>query len=413
MIAYENESIDFSSTDRDHIRNLIGGHLERREDGWAICRLVGHIALPSGGTLFIRSRKAPSAALCAWLAYVDPALQGVRFHGQDVEAEESGELSAIVARAYVDEIVRIVRLHGLNRHYRRVHVRTGTVRGAIDFPKLVRAGGELSRMPCVAWERLPQTPVNRTLAAAVDRVRRDSVLRRACRAKLPEAVSVLSDVEPLADRRLLDGRAALSRSERHLDRALALARLLLRSTGFQEGRGDHGGAFLVNLESLFERTVAKAFQEVPIGARAKAPVYYLRESANGTVEARSMEMDVFIPASRTGSIVIDAKYKTSVASSNLQQMVTYCFVTGSSSAVLVFPEGFVSPGTAYRFSGRSGESSSPMEIEVSTAELETGGNSVEEWRAAARRLAVNVLGPTLSLDHEGRVSRSAGRLGDD
>lgn len=126
-----------------------------------------------------------------------------------------------------------------------------------------------------------------------------------------------------------------------------------------------------------------------------------------------MEMDVFIPASRTGSIVIDAKYKTSVASSNLQQMVTYCFVTGSSSAVLVFPEGFVSPGTAYRFSGRSGESSSPMEIEVSTAELETGGNSVEEWRAAARRLAVNVLGPTLSLDHEGRVSRSAGRLGDD
>ena len=65
----------------------------------AICRVVGHVALPSGDTLYVRSRKAPAAAIFAWFAYVDPKLQALRFLGAIPKTAQEGELSSIVARA--------------------------------------------------------------------------------------------------------------------------------------------------------------------------------------------------------------------------------------------------------------------------------------------------------------------------
>ena len=385
-IAYENEPQLFSPEERTYLQGLLRGNFEPRDAGWSICRVAGHVALPNGDTLYIRSRKAPSAALFAWLAHIDPALSGTRFIGDEVEAAETGELSALVARAYVEEIVDALRMHGLNRHYHRRRVQTGTIRGSIDFPRLVRAGGELSRMPCVAWERLPHTPLNRTLSAALSRLRSDAAMRRACRASLPEAASVLSDIPPLPDHDLLTGRSQLQRNERALGRAFALARLLLRATGFQEGSGESGGAFLVNLDWLFEQTVASAFAQSALAAAAKVPVRYGIHKPDGTLGTRSMEMDVFVADSPVGPVVIDAKYKTRVASSNLQQMVTYCLMTGAQHAVLVFPEGFVDAGTVYQFDAPGSSESSPRRIMVSTAELKTGGQTMAEWREAAGRL---------------------------
>ena len=87
-------------------------------------------------------------------------------------------------------------------------------------------------------------------------------------------------------------------------------------------------------------------------------------------------------------LVIDAKYKTSVASANLQQMVSYCFATGARVAVLVFPAGFVPPRTVYRI-----EAPAPgaAPVEILTTELVTAERSVAGWRSAARQMVADVI----------------------
>jgi 5-methylcytosine-specific restriction endonuclease McrBC regulatory subunit McrC len=53
-----------------------------------------------------------------------------------------------------------------------------------------------------------------------------------------------------------------------------------------------------------------------------------------------MEIDVLLERfDGERPVIVDAKYKTSPASANLQQMVTYCWMTGARQAVLVFPAG--------------------------------------------------------------------------
>lgn len=410
-VVYENESAAFAPADRTFLAEQLGGHFERRPDGWAVCRVVGHVALPSGQVISIRSRKAPAAAIFAWLAFVDPALRNLRFLGRSEHASEEGELTTILARTFLHHLLEAFHRHGLNRRYRRVHVQTGTVRGAIDFPRIVRQGGELSRMPCRAWERLPQTPLNQTLAAALHRIRGDHVLRTACRHDLPAATSAFANVAPRPHAGLLSQRTPLARDERHFDALLALARLVLAATGLNEGVSAAGAAFILNLETLFEQTVALALQE--LGGHAKVGVPYSVHTQQGSVGHKSMEMDVFLPEAPAGPLVVDAKYKTAVASANLQQMVTYCFVAGARRAVLVFPKGFVAPGHVFHFSRGNPEDPTVPHIEVHTAELETNGLSVDEWRAAAKALATAIVPqPSRELGRESvdRVLEKAGTL---
>ena len=62
LYAFENEAFTVDGLDRAYLSDTLGGYFERRDEGWAVCRVVGHLRLPSGETLFIRSRKAPAAA---------------------------------------------------------------------------------------------------------------------------------------------------------------------------------------------------------------------------------------------------------------------------------------------------------------------------------------------------------------
>ena len=68
----------------------------------------------------------------------------------------------------------------------RVATRASTLRGSVDFAALARAGGDLSRTPCIAWERLPKTPLNQLFAQALHVIRRDPLMRRAVGGVLSE-----------------------------------------------------------------------------------------------------------------------------------------------------------------------------------------------------------------------------------
>lgn len=87
-----------------------------------------------------------------------------------------------------------------------------------------------------------------------------------------------------------------------------------------------------------------------------------------------------------GPLVVDAKYKTSVASANLQQIVTYCDLTGARKAFLVVPAGYDAVAS-FVFNAGSGADSVSIEV----VELSTNARSVDEWRGSAAALVDSIM----------------------
>lgn len=156
----------------------------------------------------------------------------------------------------------------------------------------------------------------------------------------------------------------------------------------REGSSVQGLAFLINLANLFERSVARALvDELPF-AQPKAQLHYHRGAAGQTRKpAGSMEIDVLLPGLDHGRpVVVDAKYKTAPSSANLQQMVSYCWLTGARQAVLVFPGGALGDNRQ-PFRYRSADGSS---VTVHLVEMETEGDTIEDWRAVGRQMVERV-----------------------
>jgi hypothetical protein len=98
-----------------------------------------------------------------------------------------------------------------------------------------------------------------------------------------------------------------------------------------------------------------------------------------------MELDLFVTPSPRGALVVDAKYKTDISSANLQQMVTYCYLTGSRRAFLVVPAGHA-PLVMYTFAGPG-----VTDIVVRVVALDTTATDVDGWRRASRAVVAAVL----------------------
>jgi 5-methylcytosine-specific restriction endonuclease McrBC regulatory subunit McrC len=385
MDVWESEPFTVDALDCEHLKRVLAGNFQRHIDGWIIRRTVGHVVLPSGTVLHVRSKKSSSAALLMWAAYCDPSLRALRFLGTFSNLGSHGSIAALASRMFAAELLSASARSGLARHYERLHVRASIVRGRIDFSRAVRRGGQIVPIPCVVWERTPNTPLNRLFAAACKVIARDAVMRTACERDLPKLTALLGGVRPEVDPEILRGTQPLSRNLQHLEPSAALARLILRGIHLNEGTVGRGAAFLLNVEALFERTVVQAFREAAVPSVPKHPVHFQR-IASERATSNSMELDVFLPTSSAGPLVVDAKYKTSVASENFQQAVTYCYLTGAHQAFLVIPAGHSEVAT-YRFE-------TPLKNEsilVHVVELATNGQSVEEWRAAARSLVQSII----------------------
>lgn len=113
MDVFENQSFTLPAEDVAFLQRRLGGFLEHRVDGWAVCRVVGHVALPSGTVLRVRSPKAATASLLSWLAYVDPSLASLRLLGRVPEALYHGDVAAVVAQLFVAETLAAASRHEL------------------------------------------------------------------------------------------------------------------------------------------------------------------------------------------------------------------------------------------------------------------------------------------------------------
>jgi len=386
-VVDEGEPFEIDREDRETLQRLLGANLETLHDGrFRVSGLVGHVALPSGSQLRIQSRKASARSLFAWMAFADPSLGALKELGRVPDSVATGDLSSVASRLFCTELLRVASRHGLRRSYHRVRNEGATIRGRIDFNRLSRLGGNASRVPCVAWERLPSTPLNRFLAFAAVVIRRDTALAAAAGSHLAEVEALLVGIPPEVDGGLLAARRPLTRVEQPYELACALARLIVKSSGVAEGTQEAGPAFLIDIAWLFERGVAQALLESPYVARPKERLpYAISEPSTHLADHRgAMEMDVFLPRFSGRSVIIDAKYKSTVASSNLHQLVTYCYMTGARHGVLVFPDAGTAPvGRRYTFSSPAAPLS---DLRIDVLVLSTTAESIDGWRAAGRTL---------------------------
>ena len=390
--VYENEPFEVSREEESCLRRILKENLEGDGGRVRVVRVAGHLRLPGGTTLVVRSRKAGSASLLSWIAHADPHLRRVTELGVVPELAGEAELGGFIARVFCRETWRAIQSSGLLKNYHREHIESAVIRGRIDFAQLGRSGGDLSRTPCVVFSRLPRTLLNRMLSAAVGYIRRDPVLRTAVGASLGPLAAIFAEVAPEVDKHLLEGKSELSRVEQPFEASLALARLILNGAGLGRGDEDPSPRFLVNLANLFEDTISQALCESYPSATSQYKVRVLRQAATGSPShSHYLYLDVFLPDYGGAKLIIDAKYKRKVSSSNLHQMVSYCWLTGARRAVLVCPSGQVPDRRTYVM--EAGHEAPPIRIDV--VEFDLGATSIAGWEEAAQRFRA-ALGITLA-----------------
>ncbi|MBA3550045.1 MAG: hypothetical protein H0T76_26500 [Nannocystis sp.] len=350
-----------------------------RRSGWAFVRAVGHVVLPSGCVLRIRSAKAPAHALAAWLAYTDPSLRDIVLD-RDIDAvTEEGEISGLLAAIYVQLLTRACMSSGVTRVYQPVQAVSPYIRGRIDFTRHAVRGHDWSKIPCTSWMRVPDSPLNCFLVAALERARRDPLVSTRLAGALAGASHLLAGIPARIEDSLLYGRAPLQRNEWPFQGAYRLARLILQNQRLGDGQRLPGFAFILNLERLFEKAVATAFARAGVDCKARAPVTYV-ERLSRTSGHRSMYLDLLCQTA-DGLLVVDAKFKHEVSAGNLQQMVTYCFLSGARRAWLILP-GEPRESSTFCFNAPDGQS-----IIIETRFLATNAASLGAWEQNGAMLA--------------------------
>ena len=229
------------------------------------------------------------------MSYVDPSLRSTKVLGSVTKAADEGDIAALVAILFGRKTLAAFQQHGLARNYYRVRVNQSLIRGRIDFAEATRRGGLGPRMPCLVWERLPDTPLNRLLCEATRRITMMPHLRKSVPRELAELRGILAGVTASVDPDLLSGKRPLTRTELPYEGPCALARLIVRSTSLTEGRQSDSIAFKVNLERLFEQAVATAFREAGLEVQASKRIPYTIATPKSGEKKRAMEMDVYLP----------------------------------------------------------------------------------------------------------------------
>lgn len=381
--------------DMQFLRTSFARYMTQRRGGWAFVRMVGHIVLPSGCILRVRSTKAPNHALVSWLAYTDPGIQELLFESDAQDLAGEGELSGLLAAVYVRQLVRACTISGVTRLYQPVPTTSPFVRGRIDMTRLARRGEDLSEIPCTTWLRVTDTPLNCFLAAALARARQDPLVSARLTGMLARASTLLAGIPARIDEGLLRGSRTLARNEQPFHGAYRLARMILQSTSLEDGRHLPGFAFMLNLEHLFESAVVTAFRRGGLDFTPKWKATYAARERQG--DRGPMVLDLLCRTSR-GRLVVDAKFKRDVSTSNLQQMVTYCFLSGARRAWLVLPGDPQEPAE-YRFVAPDGYT-----IVVETRYLATNAVNRRGWEQNGAALVRELLPPGSALEPSATTS---------
>lgn len=302
-------------------------------------QFVGFIILPTGRLIEIRP-KVQVGVLFAMLATAHGLAD---FRPEQAAYTSVADLFEFVVGFFVGLVENLV-ARGILRGFERCEADLLALRGKVLVAETIRRRPVVrDRHWCAFTEFTADVPENRVLKLACDTLlpfpyRRvpdvSSRLRRLLRTFADVAL------DPVAADAF--DRLVYHRLNEHYRPALALARLLLACLSPSGTRGPHQFlAFLVDMNSLFERYVAAVLQQEAAGRRGLIVVDQDTHTLDLDRQV-TVRPDVVLYCGDVPSLAVDAKYKCDDHNADVYQALAYCHALGVPRAVLVYPtnEGF-------------------------------------------------------------------------
>jgi 5-methylcytosine-specific restriction enzyme subunit McrC len=299
--------------------------------------------------------------------------------------ESSEPFICALARLYCRRLLEAIR-RGLRQEYVLHHDLLPHIRGKVDWPAQAKLQAiQRLEFNCIFDERSENTPINRTLKAAL--LVAGKMLEGSRTAgmvnELRHAMDGVSDACPTTEQ---VARLRTDRMNRHMEPLLVLAKLILGNKNPDLGRsaqGDHNTYALVwDMNVLFEEYVGRLTRKVlaPKGLEVDLQGWDPTYLAHETTTKRNVFLlrpDILVRADRKILVVADTKWKRldpnqgnlGVSESDVYQVLAYAHRYETDRAVLVYPHhsALRMPGLQREFLIRG---ASPHEVRVRIATLD-------------------------------------------
>lgn len=281
---------------------------------------------------------------------------------QDLEVRESDMVGYLespepficaLARLYCRRLLEAVR-RGLRQEYVLHHDLLPYVRGKVDWPSQAkREVTQRLEFNCIFDERSEDTPLNRTLKAAllVAGTMLEGTPTTSVVNELRHAMDGVSNACPAMEKM---ARIRTDRMNRPLEPLLALAKLILGNRNPDLGRSAQGNrntyALIWDMNVLFEEYVGRLTQEMlePRGFRVDrqgGASIYLAQEATAKQNAFLLRPDILLRQGRIPWGVADTKWKRldprqgnlGVSVADIYQVLAYAHRYETDLAVLIYP----------------------------------------------------------------------------
>jgi 5-methylcytosine-specific restriction enzyme subunit McrC len=260
------------------------------------------------------------------------------FTGASVRGGAAAGLLEIMAAVFAS-VVDAATVRGVLHGYRHTEDRLDSPRGRIDVTEQIRRPAILIPIACRYDEYTTDILVNRTLIAALDRLRRVPGLSPALRARLNRVAARFEDVAHVpVDLREVD-RWKPGRLDRHYSSAMRLAAVVLRNLTISQRAGSvRSPSFTIDMNTLFQDFVVDRLRTCLRGRLevADEPPVPLAESGRPV-----MNPDLMFRRNGQDVYVGDVKYKLSTGparTTDYYQLLAYAVATGLGEGVLVYAQ---------------------------------------------------------------------------
>ena len=306
---------------------------------------VGLVVLPSGRRLVVRS-KIPSLTLLEWLAYLGEFPRLTSWLPDSGVAVGDENWHQCIARLFLYAMEYVTRRQ-LCKDYVAVWSDEPAIRGRIVTTTLARRLHRLPRVPQIQRRRTLDTPFNRVLAIALDRLPlllaggRNDDLRRFARLREQWALIRRETDDPLAIVTVAQWASPPGYRE-----ALQLARLILIGAALDPVSNMGGQAFTLPLAAVWERSLRRMFDQwaITAGWHCVSDGQRTRRWDDPTGRndpKRWLTADVIVEKVDT-RWVLDAKYKCEFGDESRVdrfQMCAYAVAFNADRVSLVYPTG--------------------------------------------------------------------------
>lgn len=338
---------DLTFSEMTYLERALPGHALVTRTQLRVQRLAGIWSLPSGRSLVVAPRKGTGADLFAWMCAVDSRLFELA-HSSTRAGASSGHLVDVAALTFCHLLSATLQRAGPRRNYAERRTESGSIRGRVDWRVYARRALR-SSVPCVYWDRVLDTPLNRLFAKVLRQIAAESALKRALSSSITPLLDLLGHVPPTPPHTILDLERPLPRGDATFESARRLAVVLLECMGASFAGEKPAFSFQVDLARLFERSVERALTFLC------SPVHFqFRPPYQGNLDGEGgwSAIDAVVSGSR-GRVVIETKYATAFSKSHLYQTLAYMKMIDSSIGVLVYPSGAELPTRRFIADGAS------------------------------------------------------------